>query len=320
MQEIGYEFIPAGSIIDRVYENKLYLDVGNKLERGIIDHHQPNSPKHCTTYLLYLNPNLIKYDTRTIVLHQNPDLDCVASSYLAVAFLRDKKFPYFTKKLCGFVDSIDFGYSAENLVNLNTIFSFLKLECQNDTEIIKLGHTIIDDLSCYGFDSKNIPKKFKDIYKKIKNDYFLYLEDLKSSMVIEAKLPYKLKKGFKLSKGLVLEKPKSTLFKEWARNDTLRFKKGYDFLVVKWSKKRVVISVKPDDIIYLKGIGDRLNKAEKLKRESLGITVYEEIREGYDMPDPWYDGRNPNHNYTIIDSPHSGTFLSFEEILDIICL
>ena len=35
-------------------------------------------------------------------------------------------------------------------------------------------------------------------------------------------------------------------------------------------------------------------------------------RPGYDNADPWYDGRA--HDYTIIDSPRGGTWLSADEI------
>ena len=92
---------------------------------------------------------------------------------------------------------------------------------------------------------------------------------------------------------------------------------GYELLIVKWSDKRVVISLKPDSFYTLKEIGEKLNKAEKLKREKLGIKLNEPNRPGYDMTDPWYDGRG--HNYTIVDSPKTGTLLSLEEILKIIC-
>ncbi|MBT5491004.1 hypothetical protein HOK00_01475 [bacterium] len=59
--------------------------------------------------------------------------------------------------------------------------------------------------------------------------------------------------------------------------------------------------------------GDRLNKAEKIKRDRLNILIDEPNRPGYDIPDPWYDGRA--HDYTIIDSPRIGTILNFNEIL-----
>jgi hypothetical protein len=41
-------------------------------------------------------------------------------------------------------------------------------------------------------------------------------------------------------------------------------------------------------------------------------------RPGYDSPDPWYDGRSPLHQYTIIDSPRDGTVIGMEDILSIL--
>jgi hypothetical protein len=47
----------------------------------------------------------------------------------------------------------------------------------------------------------------------------------------------------------------------------------------------------------------------KLKEH--GTPRYPEISPS---PDPWYDGRG--HNYTIVDSPRSGTLLRYQQIID----
>jgi len=70
--------------------------------------------------------------------------------------------------------------------------------------------------------------------------------------------------------------------------------------------------------VYLKGLGDLLEKAEQEKRKALGSEIQGENRPGYNSPDPWYDGRSPLHNYTIIDSPRMGTVLQMIEIQKIV--
>ena len=301
-----YKFIPPGSIANRK-EKELYLDVGNKLEYGVIDHHQLNIQKSATT-LTFENPKLIPKNTETIIVHQNTDLDCVASSYLAEYYIKCNKFPDFARDLCEFVDIIDFGKKPKSFINLNSLFMLIK-DGLDDEEAIKKGHQLIEELSKIGFEGK-FPEKYKQYEEKIKNDYKIFEEDLKNSKVISCEIIRRDGKKEKI-KGLVLFKPKSLFFKYFARDI------GYELLIVKWSDKRVVISLKPDSFYTLKEVGEKLNKAEKLKREKLKIKLNEPNRPGYDMPDPWYDGRG--HNYTIVDSPRMGTFLSLEEILNILC-
>ena len=88
--KVNYKFIPPGSVAERK-EKELYLDVGNKLEYGVIDHHQLNIQKSATT-LTFENPQFIPKDTEIIIVHKNVDLDCVASSYLSECYLKNKLF------------------------------------------------------------------------------------------------------------------------------------------------------------------------------------------------------------------------------------
>lgn len=305
---MNYKVILPGSIADRK-EKELYLDVGNKLEYGVIDHHQLNIQK-CAAVLTYENSKFIPDDTELIIVHKSPDLDCVASSYLAKYYINNKKFPDFAKKLCNFTNKIDFGKRPKTMINLNSVYNLIKNEKKSDLEALLAGHQLIEDLAQFGFESGRLSSKYQKYTNKITNDYKIFEEDLKNSKKIEC-LMVTRKNTVEKIKGLVLYKPKSIFFKYFARDI------GYELLVVKWSDKRVVISLKPDSFYTLKEIGKKLNKAEKEKRKSLGITLNESNRPGYEMPDPWYDGRA--HNYTIVDAPRMGTFLTLDEILNIVC-
>lgn len=304
-----FSFIKAGLDVNS-NEDKLYLDVGNKLCLGIIDHHQLSNIKKSATSLVFENPNLIPTNLKKIIVHNSPDLDCLASSYLANYYYQFKEFPIFAKSLCEFLDKSDFGLKLENRINLSSLFSIIKSKCKNDFESTILGHKLIEDLSKIGFDSGEIPLYYEKYKNEIENDITIFNKDLISSNILTSKLFNKYTKNYESVKGLILKSPNSKLFKYWARDG------GYDLLIVQLNKRRVVISLKGDSFYTLEGLGNKLNQLEDLKRKELNITLNEENREGYNIPDPWYDGRS--HEYTIIDSPRIGTQLELEDIINIL--
>ena len=136
--ELKYTFIPQGSTVKQK-KYTLYLDVGNCLKRGIIDHHHPKAPKMCATALVYKNPEFIAKDTKEIVMHKSPDLDCIGSSFLAKYYLKYNKFPSYAKKLADFVNKIDFGKSPKHTISLYSLFMILKSKCKTDKDIIVYG-------------------------------------------------------------------------------------------------------------------------------------------------------------------------------------
>ena len=119
---------------------------------------------------------------------------------------------------------------------------------------------------------------------------------------------------------LLIKDPRSLLFKAWARGDGQHAPcgEGFKLLVVGRGSRRCVISVDPQAPYHLEGLGDLLEIAETRKRTTLSLERPGASRPGYDNPDPWYDGRNPLHGYTIVDSPRAGTVLSWEEINEIL--
>ena len=103
----------------------------------------------------------------------------------------------------------------------------------------------------------------EDIKQKIercKLDINIFDKDLVNSKTIISKLFNRYSKNHEEVEGLILNNPKSKLFKYWARD------KGYDLLIVQWNK-RIVISLKGDSFYTLEGLGNKLNKLETKRRE-----------------------------------------------------
>ena len=95
--------------------------------------------------------------------------------------------------------------------------------------------------------------------------------------------------------------------------------------VVRDHYERVIVSVDPTIRVQgrqpnLRGLGFALEQAESAAREARGGIDDRggppRFEEAYgDNSDPWYDGRA--HDWTIVDSPRSGTVLDYTAIVDI---
>ena len=117
---IRFVFVGAGSSVPRggPPPDRLFLDVGNDLRTGAIDHHQLQAYGGSTTRLVATNPGLVAGAVEprrdpgppfTIVLHESPDFDSVASAYLAVGLLTTGEFPPGGQALARYADKIDEG-------------------------------------------------------------------------------------------------------------------------------------------------------------------------------------------------------------------
>ncbi len=106
--------------------DRLYLDVGNDLRLGVIDHHQLHAYAGSTARLVLSNPDLVagavltRHDPTapfTIVLLESPDFDAVASAYLAIALLSTGEFPPGAEALARYADKIDEGSIGHTLTH-----------------------------------------------------------------------------------------------------------------------------------------------------------------------------------------------------------
>ncbi|MBU4012580.1 MAG: hypothetical protein KJ550_03850 [Proteobacteria bacterium] len=343
--QMQLSFVPYGSIL-RPEPGKLALDVGNRLCPGIVDHHQPNSEKECATSLVLRYPNYIidhlkgyTLDAVTFVTHIMPDLDAVTSVYFSYALLTKGHFPSYAENIAHYVRDIDMGIffsHSGRIVSVYSIFigicELIRSEAEKNNwpedriykKRVKCGFALWEyvisemdnNTDLHDFSTFDLPNPFQDAIELLRNDYLIYLEDLKKSREIQNAIPYKDKKKSHVVDSIIIKNPKSLLFRFWARSDYSKSSRGKGFimLAVNYDDNRYIISVDPRSPFYLKGLGDMLEEAETEKRKLLSKERQGEIRSGYSSPDPWYDGRNSLHNFTIIDTPRGGTVLTQHEI------
>jgi hypothetical protein len=167
-------------------------------------------------------------------------------------------------------------------------------------------------------------KPFLRLGKLNEEDFAIFSVEIESADQFHVSLPYKDEENSNLLeqkvKCLMFKvPPKSRLFVHWARST-----QSIDLLVVpsiRNNRNKIshwFISVDPESKFNLYRLGYRLELEEKKARKKAN---YEE-RGGEprwgdsqysDNEDPWYDGRD--HNFTLVDSPHSGTVLSDPKLI-----
>jgi len=329
---LSYQFVPMGFVADPE-AGKVYVDVGNAFCAGILDHHHPDAPDTCTAMLVlnhseFVNSQIVD-DALTIIPHQYPDLDAVTGAYFAAMHARDELARAVHHDWADYVCKVDQGFTTLAQNQPVTPYSLFMMRMQGLDKakdahaasliMLEAGFDFLDTLFDWlkdGGDLKH-PQGLGELdafaaeKKTIADDLQKYQQDMQRAEILTCALPEKNGAGSRQVQGLWLSYPTSSLFKSWARGD------GFVFLGIQVSEHRFILSVDPSSEVYLKGLGDLLEKAEQEKRKTSGCEIQGENRPGYASPDPWYDGRSPLHNYTIIDSPRAGTILSQKEIRDI---
>ena len=165
----------------------------------------------------------------------------------------------------------------------------------------------------------------------LRHEEGLYTQfDYAESKKIWVRLPLKHSPAQKYARvrGLVVENPRSTLLKFFARNKRRYIEdntvKNFPLLYVFYSasddrRSRHVISVPPDVHYSLKGFSERVEKKETEKRQQhmLPARQCDNPRPGYRYNDPWYDERHAG--YSIIDTPREGSLLTKQDMIDLLC-
>jgi len=298
----GYgEIAPA----DLEGQNRLFLDVGNDLRPGVIDHHQTVGAG-ATARLVAQRTDLIDAavapggaDDFTIVLHQAPDLDCVVSAYLAIEYLTTRTLPKDIDELCAYVDRADAGHPVMWDESPFTLYAaqqhiLARVAQSGDWQrAVKEGLTLVDYVlktsmarkaSVDSVDAFDCPGLFsqddRDAVTEDANRYVHKLNDSRTNArVARLRLPAQFGPDKEVDALLVRDVQNATdpqrvqYFKIWARGDTKRSANGQGFQALSvyshldgTNPPRCILSVTPGSQASLRGLGQELDKAEELAR------------------------------------------------------
>lgn len=355
MPTIKYGFVKMG-VSAEPERGKVYLDVGNALGPGILDHHQMGK-ESCSAVLALTHRHFFMdwvrdCDEIEVVMHADPDLDCIASLYILDAILNHRPIEekhlqiladYALNVDMGRIQAFDAAKKPGLYVLLSARMHLTMVQAaeqgwafdRTQTEMVKGGLEIVDyfvqaiqAFNLASLDEVDITDE-EGVYTEerafLKSDYEKYVTDLNDYGIVSflhVPIPVKNLNTANKVNVLVYRDPSACLFKLWARNDTVHSQDGLGFpvLFVIWRNNRdgaarYVISTEPTSPYCLRFLGDVLNVHEKRRRKVLNAAQSGEARPGYDLPDPWYDGRS--HQFTIVDTPRGGTILEEDEILAI---
>jgi serine/threonine protein kinase len=351
--------------------DRLYLDVGNDRRAGVIDNHQEESPYGGSTARLVLaHPELVTGAVSAgrdpaaplwIILHKQPDLDCIASAFLAVTRLTTGAFPEGAEALVRYVDAVDEGALGASLANPGSLYAAYQVvidrlgrqrwpdEQERYRACVDAGMKLVEfvvaqrlqtDLPVTAVDALGCPGLFRpEDRHALEADIERYRQKLTDPATcargVRLRLPG-IYGGTLAVEALVVrdvqgisDRGRCLFFKDWARSDAERAGNGQGFLALSVFQsektrqlRRAILSVTPDSGVSLRGLAERLDRAETERRRAIQGEDDRRIdpitgqplppRTGFDNADPWYDGRA--HGYTIVDSPRSGTRLTADEI------
>jgi hypothetical protein len=296
--------------------DRLYLDTGNDLRPGVIDHHQLTAYNGSTTGLVLVRPELIDGavvptrrpdDSFTLIVHERPDLDCVASAYLASAYLTTGAFPGGAEALGHYVDKVDEGLLGLTLSNpfaLYAAYSRLTDRLASDPDKsnperwranVAGGMRLIDHVLAEVRGGKALPEVDafacpsllgEEDRQAVRDDIQRYgsklIDPRTHARQVRLHLPGQYG-GRSMIEALLVrdvqnaDDPERVLFfKDWARSDARRAGNGRGFVGLSVfmtestrQTRRCVLSVVPDSGASLRGLGALLDQAEADRRRQL---------------------------------------------------
>jgi NAD+ kinase len=296
-------------------QDHLFLDVGNALGPGVIDHHHLITAVGSTASLVLGRPHLIAAAVRpdrppdapfTVVLHEQPDLDCVASCFLARAYLADGAFPPEAPLLARYLDRLDQGHSVFSPANPFTLGAAYRQLSARLTqrrfgnkqtrwqEAVLGGLQLIDfvlarvgDQPIDAVDAFACPEVMKEEDRlAVESDRGRYEQKMTDPRTRARKAWLSLPGQFGgrgQAPALLVRDVQSpfdpdrcVFFRDWARTDTRRCPqdRGFVALSVFQSEgpgcvRRCILSVRPESELCLRGLGERLDQAEAEARRRL---------------------------------------------------
>jgi hypothetical protein len=315
---IRFTFVGMGELAPMVDSprDRLYLDVGNGLRAGVIDHHQEAAPAGSTAGLVLAHPELVSGsvnprrgldDPFTIVLHAMPDLDCIASAFLAVAYLAEGASPEGADALAYYVAKVDegsFGLSLDHPFSLYSALMqrsnrLMRLPWNSEHErwrqVVVGGLAVVEyalrqvvtrGIALPAVDAFACPDLFEPGDRgEVEEDLLRYRRKLDDprTHARQVRLTLPGRYGGTIDVEALLARDvqnaddpdRCLFFKDWARGDVERspIEGGFAALCV-WATeaprrpRRAIISVTPGCGASLKGLGERLEEAESTRRKA----------------------------------------------------
>ena len=315
---IQFEFVPVGTVACGA-PCHFYLDVGNASGPTVFDQHCLGSAALSSTGLVRENLEALSTQMESCrhligVTHEAPDLDAISATWMAARALEGKPLSDgFIDALAAYVDMADQGLLAINAeaVSLDALVSvdldfgraLASDQAGADLQRLMLGHDVLDVLHASGItDFTDIPASaplhsgmWTRTARFLASDKAAFEEDVASAEVSVVALPNIDGTGTKTLDFVAIRQPRSQFFKSWARSHD-SFTRG-PLTMIEQSDSRVVFSVPPDEDVFLRGLGDMLQDAERKCHTSATCqNTTNPCRPGYEDPDPWYDGRGTAHN------------------------
>jgi hypothetical protein len=320
-EAIRFQFVGHGAHDEPVGRtDRLCLDVGNALGPGVIDQHHLSAYTGSTTGLVLRHPDLVDAsvnprrragDPFTLVLHQDPDLDCAAAAFLAGHRLSTGEFPSGAEPLARYLDLVDQGHvgaSEERPFSLYTAYLLLghrgglrNWRSREDFWRAWLGEGIelirwavaeahqqelplpeLDAFACPGLFG---PADRDDVRRDLERYRAKLTLPATGARSLRLRLPRQLGGMAEVDALLVrdVQQPddpaRVLFFKDWARSDR-QFapgRRGFTALSVFSTEtaerpRRCIVSVRPDVNVSLRGLGDLLDQAEARERiRRLGV-------------------------------------------------
>ncbi|MBM80106.1 MAG: hypothetical protein CMJ78_05870 [Planctomycetaceae bacterium] len=272
----SYQFVTAGTTAPTILpNNEIWLDVGNRADLGVLDHHGGDTDVPSATELVFLHFNqLVKSHISgeckiKLTLHIRPDLDAICAAWLVnqaleqPLFIENRQFLY---PLIEMVSANDQGrIQTQHPETCWTVVFRERMRYElplsaSDEDRVELGFQILDwtfnELS-NGRDLATISSQL--ITPQVKSSLLeskrTYLQDLETAEQFQVYLPTRKSEALPMDKpigcplaenaqarladGIYLKNPNSSLFRELARGDRQRSSlgEGFSFMLVQYELK-----------------------------------------------------------------------------------
>ena len=131
-KNIRFNFVRNGTTAEETPDkNTIWIDVGNKMQKGIIDHHgDERDDSVCAAEMVYKHPELVlenitDSEDLTIVGHILPDFDCVASAYLVKQLAEKGRLDPEIEKIVEYAKLTDTGRINPGRNDIRNVYSIL---------------------------------------------------------------------------------------------------------------------------------------------------------------------------------------------------